>query len=602
MPLKSTTQNNLLRFSFYVRLCLTIILTVTIVAAILQWILFPTEITGGATQLVNSSLIRQGLVIYRDFWCKETPFVFYLHSWAFGILGESVIASKVIGIVIYICLLACLYYYYRGYKHHAWQTVVFLVALSGYFLLFNLTKTKWIAYAISFLALAIYLISCQAKRNKESKADLFLVCSGIAAGLAILAKLNCGAYLFLGICCGLASDWLFERDKKYHLQRLAYFILPVITCLGLYLIAHIGHLPALIDQVIVFPGEELGQHRIISLANKDDLWHQLLPDFGAVYLTVTFPLIWFHLRLVKLDRRISKKALMPLYIAIAIAPLLFIAEFQTPALLPKLFIYPFLGVIACQLWVKAIATQQFAILCTYALYLHYYLSRADSSHYSPLFFFILVLAIDELFNYRQFKLPKVYFYSLLCLLIYQQFSVPWDTIKAKFGDRQNLINAVRVIQLKDTLLARGDSPFLMSANLPLTKPEAKIYNDGDELVALQFVHQNTTADDYVYVGVTDHARVYVANVRSYWALGRQIGVSNYTLEPGLTTEKSVQAEMIAELKQNQVNWIVLWQQPKPEADFRARNYQGSQLLDRYIQQNYSQVKQVGDYFIYRQSV
>ena len=594
----NTIFSNLLVYS---QLCFSIFLGAIIITSILQWMLFPSEIMAGSAQLVNGSLINRGAVIHRDFWSKETPLVFYLHSWAFRLLGESVIASKAIGIVIFICTLIGFYYYYRGHRRHSLITVIFLTFLSGYFLLFNLMQTKWIAYAFSFLAFTIYLISCQIKSN-ESKTDLLLVLSGIMTGLAILAKLNCGGYLFLGICCGLSSDFIFSDRRQYHLQRLVYFALPVITCIGLYLLAHLGHLPELIDQVIVFPGSKLGQHRIISLVNSDDSWQELLEDFWAIYLTVTFPLIWFHLQLVKSKEAIRRQTFIPLYIAIAITPLLFIGEFQSPNILPMLFIFPLLGIIGCQLFVKAIAPSQFATLCTYTFFLHYFLSRTDDNHYSPLFFFILILIVDALFDWRNYQLPKIYFYSLLILLTYYQFAIPWDAIGEKLLDGDRIINSTQVFKLKDTLLAKGDARYLMSANLPLSKPEAKLYDNQDELAALQLIYQNTNQDDYVYVGVTDHARVYVSNIKPYRELGRKIGVVNYILEPGLTTEKKVQSRTIAQLKENNVGWIVLWEQPKPERDFRARNYRGSDLLDRYIQQNYSLVKQFGDYFVYQQSV
>jgi len=588
------------RLIFYSQLCLILFLSIIIVTSVLQWMLFPSEILAGSTQLVNGSLINRGAVIHRDFWSKETPLVFYLHSWAFLIFGETVIASKAIGIAAFICIFVCFYYYYRGHKRHPALTTILLVLLAGYFMLFGLVQPKWIAYSISFTAFIVYLIGCQASQN-ERQADILLVLSGIMTGLAILAKLNCGSYIFVGIICGLFNELLISDRQKRHLLKIVYFILPVITCLGLYLIAHLNHLPELIDQVIVFPGNELGQHRIISLANRNDDWDELLEDFWAVYLTLTFPLIWFHLQLLKLPKQIWYRTFTPLFMAIAITPLLWWAEFQTPNLLPKLFILPLIGIFVCQFAGRSIATPQFATVCTYSFFLHYFLSRADNNHFSPLFFFILVLVIDELFNYRHYKIPKIYFYSLLFLLTYQLFSAPWDKIGAKFIDLDKMANSAQVLQLKDTLMAQGDSNFLMSADLPLSEPEAKLYDNPDELAALQFVHQRTTKNNYVYIGVTDHARVYISNIKPYWELGRKVGVSNYTLEPGLTTEPAVQDKMIAQLKQNNVRWIVLWSQPEPELDFKTRNYLGSDLLDRYIEQNYSLVKQIGDYWIYQQS-
>jgi hypothetical protein len=603
----SELRTHLLRTQlFFWQLGLIILLLIIITTSLLQWILFPTEILSGAIQLLNGRLIQEGQIIHQDFWSKETPLVFYLNSWAFRFLGQSVIAAKIVSIAIYLLIVTGIFCYYQKLKQHSSLVIILLTLCAAYLTLFNLLQTKWIAYSISYLAYLIYLLSYQ--YNKQS--NILLVISGIFTGFAILAKINCGTYIFIGIILGLLSELLLSNHKKYEfkrLNRLIYFSLPVVTCIALYLIVHYNHLSALIDQVITFPGRDLGQHRIISFAYRQDDFWQLFKDFIPIYFTVTFPLIWFHLQLVKAHQKLKGQKLkgqifIPLYIAIAILPLLLVAEFQAPNLLPKLFIFPLMGVIFCQLLIRAITPEQFATVCTYALYLHYYLSRSDNSHYAPLVFLVIVLIFGELLqNYsRKFPriYPRIYWFSWLFFLVCIQLSVPWQEIQTKFLNFEQIVHSGQVFQVKDTLMAQGDAKFLMSTRLPLSEPEAKLYPDQAELTALQFVYQHTTKDDYVYIGVTDHSQIYVSNLKPYWELGRKIGVTNYPLEPGFSTEKGVQENMIAQLQANHVRWIVLWQQPEAEVDFAGRNYIGSNLLDRYIQQNYSLVRKIGDYEIY----
>lgn len=587
---------------FFGQLCLIILLLIIITTSLLQWMLFPTEILSGAIQLLNGHLIQEGATIHQDFWSKETPLVFYLNSWAFQVFGQSVIAAKIVGIAIYLLIATVIYCYYQKFKQNSSLVIILLTLIAAYLTLFNLLQTKWIAYSISYLAYLIYLLSYQ--YNKQS--NILLVISGIFTGLAILAKINCGAYLFLGINLGLLGELLLSshklsNNKKYEfkkLNRLICFSLPVVTCIALYLISHYNHLSALIEQVITFPGRDLGQHRIISFAYRQDDFWQLFKDFVPIYFTVTFPLIWFHLQLVKIHQKLKGQIFIPLYIAIAILPLLFVAEFQAPNLLPKLFIFPLMGVIFCQFLIQAITPEQFTTVCTYALYLHYYLSRSDNSHYAPLVFLAIILIFGELLQNYPRKFPRIYWFSWLFFLVYLQLSVPWQEIQTKFLNFEQIVHSGQVFEVKNTLMAQGDAKFLMSTRLPLSEPEAKLYPDQAELTALQFVYQHTTDDDYVYIGVTDHSQIYVSNLKPYWELGRKIGVSNYPLEPGFTTERVVQENMIAQLQANHVRWIVLWQQPEAEVDFAGRNYIGSSLLDRYIQQNYSLVRKIGDYEIY----
>lgn len=583
--------------NLYLRLFAIAFLTVIIVASLMQWILFPTEILSGSIQLVNASLINQGLTIHQDFWSKETPLVFYLNSWAFQILGESVVAAKLASICIYLLMVVSFYCYYQKFKSHSRTTIILCTLISSYFTLFCLIHTKWVAYAFSGLAFIIYLISCQ---YSAKKSNLILIGAGIVTGFALLSKLNCGAYIFCAIILGLLNDLLFNRAKRFVL-KLFLFCLPVFLCITLYLFYHYNHLSEVFEQIILFPGRDLGEYRIISLAHREESFVSLLDEFLLIYLNLTFPLIWFHLQLVTLNKKLRPIAFVPLYIAVGILPLCLIAEFQSPHLLPKLFILPFIGIIACQLLTQSLATPQLAAIGGYSLFLHYYLSRSDNSHYVPLLFFVIVLLFSELLNRNNYNFPRKYFYLFLISLIYIIFSVPWNIISSNFLDFQKITNSRKVFELRNTLLAYGDSNYLMSASLPLSEPEADIYQDQDELDALQFVHQRTNRDDYVYVGVTDHSQVYVSNIKPYWELGRRIGVKNYALEPGFTTEKPIQEEMISQLKTNNVEWIILWQQPEAEPDFKHKNYTGSLLLDKYIRQQYSLVKKIGDYEVYHKN-
>ena len=492
------------------------------------------------------------------------------------------------------------YVYFHGFPHLSRSAIIIFTLISAYLTLFTLIQAKWVAYSISSLALIVYLTNFHYHGNKS---DTLLMVSGVITGFAILAKLNCGGYVLCAIGLGLLNDLLIYQSEQnkvswHKTKRLIYFCLPAIACLGLYLISNFNHLSELIDQVIVFPSQRLEQHRIISLAYRNDSPYELFKDFVPIYLTVVFPLIWFHLQLVRVAKTLKLRQFLPLALGIIILPLLLIAELQYPNLLPKFFVLPLTGVIACQLFVQPIKTPQFTMISGYSLFLHYYLSRSDDAHYSPLVFFVVVLVLTEILNYWQQKSFKRYFYSLLMLIAYSQLRVPWQTINSQFIELDKIANSGQVFQLGDLFLAKNDADYLMSAELPLSPPQAKLYHDQQELAALQFVHQHTTKNDYVYIGVTDHANVYISQIKPYWKLGRKIGVKNYVLEPGLTTEEPIQAKMIAQLQENNVDWVILWEQPEAEIDFRQRNYVGSDLLDRYIEQNYSLVKQIGTYWIY----
>ena len=366
MSVKSIVKSifYLLKHNFYWRLCLIILLIVLIVSSVLQWMLFPTENLAGSVQLVNTSLIRQGKTIHQDFWSKEVPLVFYLNSLAFSIFGESVISAKLAGIAIYCLMCVGFYVYFRGFPRLSRSAIIIFTLISAYLTLFTLIQAKWVAYSISSLALIVYLTNFHYHGNKS---DTLLMVSGIITGFAILAKLNCGGYVLCAIGLGLLNDLLIYQSEQnkvswHKTKRLIYFCLPAIACLGLYLISNFNHLSELIDQVIVFPSQGLEQHRIISLAYRNDSPYELFKDFVPIYLTVVFPLIWFHLQLVRVAKTLKLRQFLPLALGIIILPLLLIAELQYPNLLPKFFVLPLTGVIACQLFVQPIKTPQFTMI------------------------------------------------------------------------------------------------------------------------------------------------------------------------------------------------------------------------------------------------
>jgi hypothetical protein len=80
----------------------------------------------------------------------------------------------------------------------------------------------------------------------------------------------------------------------------------------------------------------------------------------------------------------------------------------------------------------------------------------------------------------------------------------------------------------------------------------------------------------------------------YYLSGRDSGVFYYDLEPGVVTTLPVQLEMIQELEQNNVQYIVLWNGDENP------NIMGNGVmnLDYYIKSHYNLTKTFGNYSIY----
>jgi hypothetical protein len=86
-------------------------------------------------------------------------------------------------------------------------------------------------------------------------------------------------------------------------------------------------------------------------------------------------------------------------------------------------------------------------------------------------------------------------------------------------------------------------------------------------------------------------------MRLCWITGRNTGVKHFLLEPGLTTEESIQRQMIQDLKNRQVAWIILKNNRIGDSDFETRKYRGATVLDQFLIRNYEPVQELGGFSI-----
>jgi hypothetical protein len=252
---------------------------------------------------------------------------------------------------------------------------------------------------------------------------------------------------------------------------------------------------------------------------------------------------------------------------------------------------------------------EFIVLMIYAIFLHYVFSRAEEFHFRPLLP-LATLLLPAVANKSQASTDnkggvskaKVGIVFVVLILI---VAVPWRVSFKKFSIRfvhfipnpVHIINGIRLLTTHPDLMQNGDSKFLMTTQIPPDDIISSLYSDEDELKAARFVHAQTTEDDAVYIGLEDHSRAFMNQIRTYWILGRRIGVKHYLLEPGLTTEDPVQKIMIQDIQKNNVNWIILVENRPGGKDFDKRGYRGSSRHDLFIRKYFEVVYVFGRYSV-----
>ncbi len=119
--------------------------------------------------------------------------------------------------------------------------------------------------------------------------------------------------------------------------------------------------------------------------------------------------------------------------------------------------------------------------------------------------------------------------------------------------------------------------------------------DYDALVA--YITEHTRPGDAIFSGLMRHDKVHVNDVLIYFAADRHSGVRDYHMDPGTTTTREVQRQMIQDLQRHEVRLIVLADPGLPFELNLSRDSSGVFELDDYIEANYAPVERFGSYLV-----
>jgi len=125
-----------------------------------------------------------------------------------------------------------------------------------------------------------------------------------------------------------------------------------------------------------------------------------------------------------------------------------------------------------------------------------------------------------------------------------------------------------------------------------------VYSNGDELEALRYVRTITSRADPIFVGVKDHSRAFINDLRFYWLADRPIGSRVIQLEPKVASEAPVQRDIISDLEGNGVKCLIIDHESYPgDETFLKSGYVGSTLLDEYISSHFREEARFGRFAI-----
>lgn len=136
-------------------------------------------------------------------------------------------------------------------------------------------------------------------------------------------------------------------------------------------------------------------------------------------------------------------------------------------------------------------------------------------------------------------------------------------------------------------------------NLKLALPIAQgAQMSSEQIFAVQTIQGLTQPGEMVYVGLSNHSRVFANDVMFYFVMDRPSPTRYHEIHPGLVNTVAVQQEMIADFERHQVRYLVLTNmfEGAREPNDSALDSKIT-LLDDYIKAHYQQAHTLGSYRI-----
>jgi hypothetical protein len=560
---------------------LTLLWAYVAVAAIasLAW---PLQEFDESIPLVHGVLVQQGRIPNLDFPSFYPPLGLYLNAGMFSLLGRTVIASRAIGVILYVLVVFLTYRFFRSRFLHSRSVVLAAVLLVAASIGSALNLAVWPGFALSLVALLTYFYSHFQVRNVRWLIGI----SGILTGLALLYRVNFGAYVAAVIVGDLLlASYCNGRRLRSTALDLSAYLGPLMVCgVGFCLLIYGNNIAAGVYQFTVNTQKIMILRGFVNLEYDTELACAIL-----------LPLAWFAFRMVLGKEGLSAKALIPLAFAFVLLGVA-LAGRTYPGIGMILVAMQIASVLFVHLFVYRLERSELSIVLFFCCLVHYYLSRADWQHWRVLPIMCSMLLAFLMLSRSEKKEESSVSKGTSLAVLLSAFCLFLSTA----GFRPvggHVLNGAKMIanlalhpHLSDTDRTAGPAP--------LGGGWASVYFDGDELKALRYVRTITSRTDPIFVGVKDHSRAFINDLRFYWLAGRPIGSRVFQLEPRVASEAPVQRDIISDLERNDVKCLIIDHESYPgDETFLKSGYVGSTLLDEYILSHFREEARFGRFAI-----
>jgi hypothetical protein len=593
----------------------------------LAMLAMPLDAHDEPASLVWASLVRHGQVPGVDFSAIYPPLTLYLDAASFAVFGETLVATRSLRIGFYLLVLVVATRLFKNcFGRDGLAVPAALLILAGTFAMpLKLNVANTLA-----LTLITLLVVWEAGIGKR-----FVIGIGVLTGLVCACRLNFGLYLAIAIAGSMVLEELSACLERRSFRPLLHLVRPLAIFLGTVLVVALGLIAALsrgavaevFEQTLIEPQRFVPVYRFLDIART--------PVNASIVLLCP---LWFLLRALVERRPSLIKILSPILAGVVLVGLLF-ANGQNPAIARYVPITEMFVVAVLHLFVLRLTRVELCFLLFWAAELHYPLSTMEPYHMTPsvpllgLMAILFVFTADKRWVYTGQGMPEIVSSSDSPPPSEMRFDegrkADWH---AKGDLRITALQAAGVLVILAGVLfvhaTRKDwtlnySPrgtwhglnLIFSSELTARISDAeRLWSDRGlsrvwrsilmsgtqegELDAIKFVRSQTSPEDPVFAGSTDHSTLFGNRVRIYWYLQRKVGVRDFLFVSGITTAQSTQMDMIADLKRNNVQWVILEKKPLKRGPLAAlKRLEGSHLLDDFIRQSFRPVADFTNYLV-----
>jgi hypothetical protein len=503
--------------------------------------------------LTASMRVAAGQLPHRDFYAIYGPAQFYILAGLFRLFGQSVLVERLLDLFFRALLAASVYTVASSYVHRSIAAItsfITLVWLSGlYFFTAGAAVIPVSLFNLISTALVIPVFTRGLSRRQTFAAGAI---AGIASlfrydtGIALLVIQGC--VIVIGICHRLKDERLRAFLSAFGSYLVGFALMTVPP--ALYYLS-VASLHPLIHDIFIFPSQYY--HRARNLPFPAITWTSF--DNFVVYLPIAIVgLSLYAVRVAYLRMRDNKASAL--------------SEREQQRQCGFLIAFS---------------------LLTVAMYLKGFVRISVVQMYLATIPSLLLVAV--LFQQR-FIFRRIIRVSIAVVTSLSLLSPAWCFL----GELKYLREQFSSLPQSVWHTIRRTTPALEATwcRSPNSATRGVCFlSDDDRIQTIEFIDGHTRPDQMIYVGVTNHDRVFENDNFIYFASQRLPATRWSHFDPDLQNRYDIQAQMIQEMEINTPAYVVLDSEFKSREPNDSSRSSGVKLLDEYVHEKYQYIQTFG---------